>query len=100
MAKFHHTKLAAAVGKRQGRVATALRAVFAEWARSVAKKLSRVYGEKVKKADPDTEELVRQILEQLDLDPFGQGPGHQVRWDRRRNRELPQGTPGAIQSDR
>ena len=47
MAKHVHTKLAAAVDARQGKVAAALRWVFAEWAHSVAKKLSRKFAEKV-----------------------------------------------------
>jgi hypothetical protein len=72
MAKHVHTKLAAAVEARQKVVAASLRAVFAEWARSIAKKLSRKFGEKVKKVDPAIEELVAEILASLDLDSFGQ----------------------------
>ena len=48
MAKHVHTKLAQAVDVRQKVVAAALRAVFAEWARSISKKLSRKFGEKVR----------------------------------------------------
>ena len=71
MAKHVHTKLAAAVDARQGKVAAALRAVFAEWARSIAKRIARTCGG-VFKVDQTTEDLVREILDSLDLDPFGQ----------------------------
>ena len=72
MAKHVNTKLAQAVNARQTRVAAALRAVFREWAHSTAKKLSRVFDAKVNKAVQSTEEIVKEILDSLDLDPFGQ----------------------------
>ncbi len=72
MAKHVHTAVARAVEARQKPVADALRSVFAEWARSIAKKLSRAYATTVKKSDPATEALVQEILAGLNLDPFGQ----------------------------
>jgi hypothetical protein len=73
MAKHQHTKLAQAVEDRQDKVAASLRALFAEWARSLGKKVARLLSEKVGKVAKaqSTEDLVKEILAQLDLDAFG-----------------------------
>lgn len=73
MTRHAHTKLAQAVEARQDAVAARLRELFAEWARSVAKKIARrLPAEKLAKASTATEKLVEEILGSLGLDAFGQ----------------------------
>ena len=68
MARHVHTKLAQAVEARQGKVSARLLAVLREWARSIAKKVSRRLG----KAEKTIEEQVQEVLDSIDLDAFGQ----------------------------
>jgi hypothetical protein len=72
MAKHVKTKVAAAVTKRQDDLAKKIKATFDEQAKSISKKLSRLFKQKVKKAaKQSTEELVKDLLDSIDVEAFG-----------------------------